>query len=75
MYRLNLDRVDERADLAEARRKQAVTLYNQGYRQVEIADFLGITQARVSQIMSRINKATKRRSLRMQHAGSARAAA
>ena len=57
MHRLPLNR-DELADL---RRQQVIDLYQKGFRQTEIADRLGITQARVSQILltverKRINK-------------------
>ena len=67
MKRQKLSRGVERWDLADERRRQVQELYTQGYRQTEIADQLGITQARVSQIMLGIerNRTNKRKMLRL----------
>jgi predicted transcriptional regulator len=55
------------ADLATRRRAEVEALYQAGKKQTEIADILGVTQARVSQIMSDIERrrTNKRSMLRM----------
>jgi hypothetical protein len=67
MKRLKLRRPPDRWELAGNRREQVVELREQGYNQPEIADILGITQARVSQIMAPYDKqrTNKRHMLRL----------
>lgn len=67
MRRLRLPRIHERFTTAADRRAQVADLYREGYKQTEIADILGITQARVSQIMMGVerNRTNKRRMLRL----------
>jgi len=56
MERLKLLRPDDRADLAYQRRREVEAMHNQGYLQTQIAEILGITQARVSQIVTSFAK-------------------
>lgn len=64
--RLQMAGFKPKVDLATQRRADVKRLYEAGHRHTEIADALGITQARVSQIMLEIDRkrTNKRRMLR-----------
>lgn len=67
MERLRLSASELRDDLAQERRREVGELFRQGKRQVEIAAALGITQARVSQIMRNIPRVRSGRRRAMAH--------
>ena len=80
MHRLRMmtrKRPDPREALAAERKHAVEEMYRQGYKQMEIAKAVGISQARVSQIMANVERArtNKRRMLRTLKAEPARASA